>query len=112
MIWCYISSILFGCHNQKAHGLTTASPNVDIEVLFSIIGFFDNSTCVTGRKRGETVDQLLVRVKNDAQLCHDLLWASGGKLDLQKYGFHLIFYDFDDDGVPSMRKIIDLVSTL
>ena len=41
-----------------------------------------------------------------------MLWASGGKLELKKCGFHLIFYDFDKDGVPSMRKIGDLVITL
>ena len=63
-------------------------------------------------KRGEIVEQLLVRVKHDAQLWHDLLWTSGGKLELQKCGFHLIFYDFDYDSVPSMRKIGDLVITL
>ena len=107
MIWCFISSILFDCHNQKAYGLTTESPNGNVVVSFSIIGFINDSTCVTGGKRGETVDQLLVRVKHDAQLWHDLLWASGGKLELQKCGFHLIFYNFDYDGVPLMKKIGD-----
>ena len=68
MIWCFISSILFDCHNQKAQGLTTSSPNRDVVVSFSIIGFIDDSTCVTGGKRDETVDQLLVRVKDDVQL--------------------------------------------
>ena len=33
-------------------------------------------------------------------------------MELQKCGFHLIFYDFDKNGVPSMRKIGDLVITL
>ena len=59
MIWCFISSILFDFYNQKAHGLTTASTNGDVVVSFSIIGFADDSTCGTGGKRGETVEQLL-----------------------------------------------------
>ena len=92
--------------------MTAANPNGDVVVLFSIIGFVNDSTCVTGGKQNETKDQLLVRVKHDVQLWHDLLWASGGKLELQKYCFHLIFYNFDKDGVPSMRKISDLVITL
>ena len=112
MIWCFISSILSNCHNQKAHRLTAASPNGDIVVSFSIISFVDDSTCVTGLKQNETIYQLLVRVKHDAPLWHDLLWASGGKLELQKCGFHLIFYNFDKHGVPWMRKISDLVITL
>ena len=50
MIWCFILSILFDCHNPKAHRLKTASPNSDEVVSFSIIGFVDDSTCVTGGK--------------------------------------------------------------
>ena len=30
MIWCFISSILFNCHTQKAQGLTAASLNGDV----------------------------------------------------------------------------------
>ena len=69
MIWCFISSIIFDCHNQKSHGITLAIPNGDVVISSSIIGFVDNSTCVTGGKRNETIDQLLERVKYDAQLC-------------------------------------------
>ena len=112
MILCFISSILFDCHNQKAHELTTASSNGNVVVSFSIIGFVDDLTYFTGGKRGKPVDQLLIQVKYDAQLWHDLLLASRGKLELQKCGFHLIFFDFDNNGVPSMRKIGDLVVTL
>ena len=112
MIWCFISIILFDCHNQKAHGITSATPNGDVVLLFSIIGFVDDSTCVTGGKQNETIYQFLERVKYDSQFLHDLLWASVGKLELQKCGFHLIFYDFDQHRVPSMRKVSDLVITL
>ena len=42
MIWCFISSILSDCHNQKEHGLTAASPNGDVVVSFSIIDFVDD----------------------------------------------------------------------
>ena len=76
MIWCLISSILFDCHSQKAHVLTAACPNEDIIVSFSIIGFVDDSTCVTKEKQNKIIDQLLVRVKYDIQLRHDLLCAS------------------------------------
>ena len=68
MVWCFISSILFDCHNQKAHRLITASPNGDVVVSFSIIGFVDDSTCVTGGKQNETIYQLLVRVKHNTKL--------------------------------------------
>ena len=52
--------------SKALHGLTTASPNGDVVVSFSIIGFVDDSTCVKGGKQGETIEQLLVRVEHDA----------------------------------------------
>jgi hypothetical protein len=32
-----------------------------------------------------------------------LLWCSGGKLELSKSGYHVIYYDFDGNGIPQMR---------
>jgi hypothetical protein len=29
-----------------------------------------------------------------------LLWCSGGKLELSKCGYHVIYYDFEDSGIP------------
>ena len=66
MIWCFISSILFDCHNQKVHELTVASPNGEVVVSFSIIRFVDDSTCVMGGKQDKTIYQLLVWIKHDA----------------------------------------------
>ena len=62
--------------------MTSSSQNNDTVVSLSIIGFVDYSTCVTGGKDNETIKQLLVQVKHNAQLWHDLLWASGDKLEL------------------------------
>jgi hypothetical protein len=31
-----------------------------------------------------------------------LLWCSGGKLELSKCGYHGIYYDFSDSGIPQM----------
>jgi hypothetical protein len=42
-------------------------------------------------------------MKDDAQLWHDLLGCSGGKLELSKCGYHVVYYDFDDSGIPQMR---------
>ena len=39
-------------------------------------------------------------------------WESGGKLELSKCGFHIIFYNFNDNGTPKMRDIGDLIITL
>jgi hypothetical protein len=41
-------------------------------------------------------------MREDAQLWHDLLWCSGGKLELSKCGYHIIHYNFDDSWIPKM----------
>jgi hypothetical protein len=79
------------------------SPAGDTVVSFNMVGFVDDSTCITGGNPDDTLQELLEKMKNDAQLWHDLLWCSGGKLELSKCGYHVIHYDFDDSGIPQMR---------
>ena len=50
MIRCFISSILFNYHNQKANGTTLSSPSGDIVVSSRIVSFVDDSMCVIGGK--------------------------------------------------------------
>jgi hypothetical protein len=58
---------------------------------------------ITGGNPDDTLQELLEKMKDDAQLWHDLLWCSGGKFELSKCGYHVIYYDFDDSGIPQMR---------
>ena len=51
-------------------------------------------------------------MREDAQLWHDLLWVSGGKLELPKCGYHLVHYDFEPSGIPKMRHIAEDSITL
>ena len=76
------------------------SPDGDITLRISIIGFVDDSTCTTGATPGTTNTDLLQKTQEDAQLWHDLLWVSGGKLELPKCGYHTINYEFHQSGVP------------
>jgi organic radical activating enzyme len=56
------------------------SPAGDTVVRFNMVGFVDNSMCITGGNPNDTLQELLKKMKGDAQLWHDLLWCSGGKL--------------------------------
>jgi hypothetical protein len=68
-----------------------------------MVEFVDDSTCMTGGNPDDTLQELLKKMKEDAQLWHDLLWCSGGKLELSKCGYHVLYYDFDNSGIPRMR---------
>jgi hypothetical protein len=50
-----------------------------------------------------TVESLLHKIRHDAQLWSDLLWCSGGKLELPKCSYHFLYFDFDADGTPHPR---------
>ena len=43
------------------------------------------------------------KLQEDAQLWSDLLFQSGGRLELPKCGFHTTYYDFTKEGDPIMR---------
>jgi hypothetical protein len=68
-----------------------------------MVGFVDDSTCITEGNKNDTLEELLRKMKEDAQLWHDLLLCSGGKVELSKCGCHVIQFDFEDNGIPHMR---------
>ena len=69
----------------------------------NMVGFVDDSTCLTGGDRFTSYTQLLEMMKHDAQLWHDVLFTSGGKLELTKCGFHAFNYEFDEDGLARKK---------
>ena len=76
------------------------SPDGDITLRISIIGFVDDSTCTTSVNPGTDITHLIEKTQEDAQLWHNLLWTSGGKLELPECGYHTIYYEFEDTGLP------------
>ena len=71
-----------------------------------MVGFVDDSTGVVNDFHATTlpeVEALLQKMQHDAQLWNDLLWCSGGKLELPKCSYHFLYFDFDPDGTPRPR---------
>ena len=68
-----------------------------------MVGFVDDYTCISGGKTSDSFEELKIKMTQDVQLWHDLLWASGGKLELSKCGYHLIYYEFNPEGIPKMK---------
>jgi hypothetical protein len=91
MIWCFISSTLFDCHQSQAYGATFESPDRTVHVTFSMVGFVDDSTGTVNSFASDTqptTESLLAKMQHDPQLWHDLLWCSGGMLELPKCSYH------------------------
>jgi hypothetical protein len=71
-----------------------------------MIGFVDDSTGQANAFVLNTqphAEQLVERMREDAQLWNDLLWASGGALVLPKCTYHLIDYTFTPACAPNLR---------
>ena len=70
-----------------------------------MVGFVDDTTVITGGTQHSPIEQLLNRMQHDADLWNQLLWASGGKLELSKCGYHALYNDFTPEGDPKMRVL-------
>jgi hypothetical protein len=107
MIWCFLSSTLFDCHQSQAYYVTTfESPDRTVHVSFSMVGFIDDSTGTVNSFNSTTQptpESLLAKMQHDAELWHDLLRCSGGMLELPKRSYHFLYFDYTPDGTPIPR---------
>jgi len=96
-IWLFISSTLFDLHEQQAYGASFSSPDGTQQVRLTMVGFVDDSTgtCNDYQPMGEcSLETLAERMQHDAQLWNDLLFCSGGRLELGKCSFHILHFQF------------------
>jgi hypothetical protein len=100
-IWCFVSSTFFDCHQAQAHGAIFKSPHHTKSLHITMVGFVDDGT---GKVNNFLQDQqpepkiLLKAITHDAQLWSNLLWLSGGLLELRKCSYHFLYFHFQPDG--------------
>lgn len=102
-IWLFLSSTLFDVHASQSHGVQFFSPNGTMSLRLSMVGFVDDATgsCNDFLPNTQaTLARLFEYMRHDAQLWNDLLYCSGGKLELAKCSFHLLHFDFLPNGRP------------
>jgi len=108
-IWLFISSTLFDIQNAKAHGAKFISPDGTTSMQLAIVGFVDDSNGTTNDFQPQSQEELptlLTRMQEDAQLWNDLLFCSGGQLELSKCSFHVLHFNFLPNGKPVPSKSI------
>jgi hypothetical protein len=78
-----------------------------MSINLSMVGFVDDST---GQQVNDflsnaqpTPEHLATIMQHDAQLWSNLLWISGGLLELPKCSYHHIHFDFYHTSKPFMR---------
>jgi hypothetical protein len=102
-IWLFISSTLFDIHQEVSHGANFVSPDGQDRVRITMVGFVDDSTGTCNDfqpQQQESLQTISQWMEHDAQVWNDLLWCSGGKLELPKCSFHALHFNFKPNGEP------------
>jgi hypothetical protein len=118
-LWKYVSSILMDVLDEVNPGLEYTDPEQKCTSKRPIDGFVDDATVwaakfllelimFTRDKYNEdlamtVLKELVTETERLAQHWEELLWTSGGKLNLLKCFYYIISWWFDPAGKPHMR---------
>jgi hypothetical protein len=99
-----LSSTSFDCYDTGAHQATYWDTQGDVRAQLGLIGFVDDcngqTTSFGSDGSSTTVTQLASQAQDNAQCWSDLLYASGGSLELSKCSAHILQWKFSMAGAP------------
>ena len=102
-IWLFISSTICDIHQSISYGASFTNPEGSETVRISMVGFVDDCTCTYNDFQPQhelNYKSMTRRMQSDAQAWNDLLWCTGGKLELNKCSFHALRFEFHPNGAP------------
>ena len=106
VLWLLLSATLFDIHTSQANGATLADPSGLTTLRLSITGFVDDTNACVNEwlpQRDGKLEETLTKAQHDTQLWNDLLFTSGGKLELSKCSYHVLRFSFTADGTPQVN---------
>jgi hypothetical protein len=74
-----------------------------------MVGFVDDSTGTYNDFKPQTelpFETMMSNMQKDAQAWNNLLWCSGGKLELPKCSYHVLRFSFEPNGTPNTNLTI------
>lgn len=107
MVWLFISATLFDVYSDNAYGAFFQDPQGEISVRLTLSGYVDDTNASLNDwlpQHEHDLQVLLKRLQQDAQCWNDLLFISGGKLEISKCSFHVLSFKFQPDGKPFPSK--------
>ncbi len=123
-IWVTISCLIMECLQEKSNGFTAADTDgKEASQTFSS-GFVDDVTLWIGNmlrtlEGNDSASTILEETQTAAQWWESLLTATGGKLELSKCFFYLMYWVFNEEGesrllepeeLPHPIEIVDSVT--
>jgi hypothetical protein len=93
--WGKIVSVLFNIHDKYGHGCKYEDPWKMYSSIIGMLGFVDDNNITNNGEEWETVQDIIVRTQQDAQLR-----ATGGALNLDKCFAQVLEFNFGINGAP------------
>ena len=108
-IWTIISCLLMKCMRAKSDGARFFDPYREIVIHKISSGFVDDITHLVNSflqslQGDDSLQELARQTTTTAQWWEELLHATGGKLELQKCFFYMMYWEFDREGVARLTK--------
>ena len=101
-IWNLNGSLYFDVFDAHCHGAEYCDLDESILLKLGMTGFVDDNS-VQSNCHPLLRPSLIGKATHDAQLWSDILWSSGGALELDKCSYHYLRTDFDKHGAPILR---------
>ena len=86
----------------------TPSKTIMEEMKVCCKAFVDDCTLLISDEPGCSLQSLIAKTEHDANLWNQFLHSSGGKLELSKTSFYVIYFNFDQQGQPQLMHHTDL----
>jgi len=102
-IWTLYCSAAFDIYDQHCYGATYMNTDSTASLKLGMTGFVDDNNAQTTGRPDESEEALALRCTHDAQLWHDILWATGGALETSKCSYQSMRFDFSNAGTPFLR---------
>lgn len=103
-VWVIVSSLIMHCLSRKSEGFTMYNP-YDLNDKFTnwMTGFVDDVTHWCSNQDTQSEEAAIHEIQKTAQWWEQLLYATGGKLELSKCFFYVLQWDFDTEGIGFLR---------
>jgi hypothetical protein len=98
--WGKIISVLFDIHDKYGHGCKYEDPWKMYSLIIGMLGFVDDNNITNNGEEWETVNDIIIRTQQDAQLWNDLLQATGGALNMDKCFAQVLAFQFGLNVAP------------
>jgi hypothetical protein len=105
-IWTVISCLILSCMSEESNGITLLDPHTAQSVHQFSSGFVDDITHwninTDQRNTAAPLSTILNDTQRMAQWWENLLFSTGGKLELSKCFYYVIYWIYNHEGEASM----------